>query len=131
MQFPKICIYRYIFQKTKTGSSTVNLRFIEEYGFVSNSKIWTEDIGTNKNTAAKMYAHNLPPYWNPLFLHPAQQTCQMQLLDTERKAYLHSADVKSLVQQLQHTFCTNYETVRENSTVKWKGHDRSVNNIHL
>lgn len=41
------------FKKTKTDSSTGNLLFNEEYGFVSSSTIWTEVIGTNKNTAAK------------------------------------------------------------------------------
>lgn len=45
-------LYMY-FKKTKTDSSTGNLLFIEEYGFVSSSTIWTEAIGTNKNTAAK------------------------------------------------------------------------------
>lgn len=116
------CVYRCIyFKKTKTDSSTENLLFIEEYGFVSGSKIWTEDTGTNKNTAAKTYAHNLSPYWNPSSLQPAQQMCQMQLVNTERKVYLHSSGVRNLVQQLWHTVCTNYETVKENSTVKWKG----------
>lgn len=64
-----VCVYIYIFfiifvffKKTKTDSSIGNLLFIEEYGFVSDSKIWTEDIGTNKNTAAKTYAHNLSTY---------------------------------------------------------------------
>lgn len=40
------------FKKTKTDSSTGNLLF-NEYVFVSSSTIWTEVIGTNKNTAAK------------------------------------------------------------------------------
>lgn len=48
-------------KKTKTDSSTENLLSIEEYAFVTGSKIWTEDIGTNKNTAAKTYAHELSP----------------------------------------------------------------------
>lgn len=46
-------IYVLYFKKTKTDSSTGNLLFIEEYGFVSSSTIWTEAIGTNTNTAAK------------------------------------------------------------------------------
>lgn len=53
-----VCIY---IKKTKTDSSTENLLSIEEYAFVTGSKIWTEDRDTNKNTAAKTYAHDLSP----------------------------------------------------------------------
>lgn len=60
MQFSKLCVYIYI-KKTKTDSSTENLLSIEEYAFVTGSKIWTEAIDTNKNTAAKTYAHDLSP----------------------------------------------------------------------
>lgn len=58
MQIPKLRMY---IKKTKTDSNTENLLSIEEYVFVTGSKIWTEDTGTNKNTAAKTYAHDLSP----------------------------------------------------------------------
>lgn len=49
MQIPKLCMY---IKKTKTDSSTENLLSIDEYAFVTGSKIWTEDIGTNKKQSS-------------------------------------------------------------------------------
>lgn len=61
---PKV-VYAVYIKKTKTDGSTETLLSIEEYACVTDSKIWTEDIGTSKNTAATTYAHGLSPPYNP------------------------------------------------------------------
>lgn len=113
MRFPKLCIY---IKKTKTDSSTQNLLSIDDYAFVTGSKMWTEDIGTNKNTAAKT---------QPLAVLKPSRLCKqlskrakMQLLTMRARFIYPSLVSKDLVQHLQHTVCTNYHMLKENSTVK-------------